>query len=36
MDQLVAEREASGWKPHPSLAKAPLAVDMIRADRDRQ
>jgi antitoxin FitA len=36
MDQLVAEREASGWKPHPSLAKAPLAVDIIRADRDRQ
>lgn len=34
MDQLVAEREAAGWKPHPSLASAPLAVDIIRADRD--
>jgi hypothetical protein len=36
MEQLVAEREASGWTPHPSLAKAPLAVDIIRADRDRR
>ena len=33
-DQLVAEREAAGWTPHPSLARAPLAVDIIRADRD--
>jgi antitoxin FitA len=36
IDQLVAEREASGWKPHPSLAQAPLAVDIVRADRDRR
>ena len=33
-DQLVAERDAAGWSPHPSLASAPLAVDIIRADRD--
>jgi hypothetical protein len=33
-DQLAAQREAAGWKPHPSLAKAPLGVDIIRADRD--
>ena len=33
-DQLLAEREAAGWTPHPSLADAPLAVDIIRADRD--
>ena len=36
MEQLVAEREAAGWKPHPSLARAPLAVDITRADRDRR
>lgn len=34
IEQLMAEREASGWKPHPSLAAAPLGVDIIRADRD--
>ena len=33
-DQLVAEREAAGWSAHPSLARAPLAVDIVRADRD--
>ncbi len=33
-DQLAAEREATGWKPDPSLANAPLAVDIVRADRD--
>ena len=32
--QLVAERKASGWKPDPSLARAPLGVDIVRADRD--
>jgi plasmid stability protein len=34
VEQLVAERQASGWTPHPSLAQAPWAVDIIRADRD--
>lgn len=34
MEELLSEREAAGWTPHPSLAKAPLAVDIIRADRD--
>ena len=33
-EQLMAEREAAGWKPHPTLARAPLAVDIVRADRD--
>ncbi len=34
VEQLIAEREAAGWTPDPSLAKAPLGVDIIRADRD--
>jgi plasmid stability protein len=34
IEQLLAEREAAGWKPDPSLARAPLGVDIIRADRD--
>jgi antitoxin FitA len=34
VEQLVAERRASGWAPHPSLAGAPLGVDIVRADRD--
>jgi plasmid stability protein len=34
LEHLAAERRASGWKPHPSLAQAPLAVDIVRADRD--
>lgn len=34
LEQLMAEREAAGWKRDPSLAKAPLAVDIVRADRD--
>ncbi len=34
LEQLVAERDAAGWKPHPALARAPLAVDIVRADRD--
>lgn len=34
VEQLMAERQAAGWQPDPSLAKAPLGVDIIRADRD--
>jgi hypothetical protein len=34
IEHLIAERQATGWKPHPSLAGAPLAVDIVRADRD--
>lgn len=34
VEHLAAERRASSWEPHPSLAQAPLAVDIIRADRD--
>ncbi|HSQ71260.1 MAG TPA: Arc family DNA-binding protein [Rubrivivax sp.] len=34
VEQLMAERQASGWKPDPALAQAPLGVDIIRADRD--
>ncbi|MGA1287487.1 MAG: FitA-like ribbon-helix-helix domain-containing protein [Rubrivivax sp.] len=34
IEHLIAERRATGWKPHPSLAQAPLAVDIVRADRD--
>ena len=34
VEQLLAERRARGWKPHPSLAGTPQAVDIIRADRD--
>lgn len=34
IEQLVAERRASGWRPDPSLARAPLGVDIVRADRD--
>ncbi|CAD5374205.1 Arc domain-containing protein [Rubrivivax sp. A210] len=34
IEQLMAEREAAGWQPDPSLARAPLGVDIIRADRD--
>ena len=34
VEQLVADRKAAGWKPHPTLARAPLAVDIVRADRD--
>lgn len=36
IEQLAAERQASGWTPDPSLARAPLAVDIIRADRDNR
>ncbi|MDP3084538.1 MAG: Arc family DNA-binding protein [Rubrivivax sp.] len=34
VEQLLAERQASGWQPHPALARAPLAADIVRADRD--
>jgi plasmid stability protein len=34
VEQLLAERRAVGWKPHPSLAGLPLGVDIVRADRD--
>ncbi|WP_326542980.1 FitA-like ribbon-helix-helix domain-containing protein [Pseudorhodoferax sp.] len=34
VEQLLAEREAAGWSPHPALAAAPLAVDIVRAGRD--
>jgi len=34
IEQLMSEREATGWKPHPTLARAPLAADIVRADRD--
>jgi plasmid stability protein len=34
IEQLMAERQASGWLPHPSLRHAPRAVDIVRADRD--
>lgn len=34
IEQLIAERKAAGWKPDSTLARAPLAVDIIRTDRD--
>lgn len=34
MAQLAAERRASAWTPHASLANAPLGADIVRADRD--
>jgi plasmid stability protein len=34
IEQLVAERKASGWTPDPAMAKLPRGVDIIRADRD--
>ena len=34
VEELLAERQAAGWKPHPALARAPLAADIVRADRD--
>ncbi len=36
IEQLVAEREARGWKPDPVMATLPRGVDIIRADRDRR
>lgn len=34
VEQLIAERQASGWKPDPAMASLPRGVDIIRADRD--
>lgn len=34
IEQIVAEREARGWKPDPIMATLPRGVDIIRADRD--
>ena len=34
VEQLLAERRARGWKPHPSLTGTPQGVDITRADRD--
>ena len=34
IEQLVAERQASGWTPDPAMAKLPRGVDIIRVDRD--
>lgn len=34
IEQLLAERRATGWTPQPSLRNAPLAVDIVRAGRD--
>ena len=34
IEQLVAERQARGWKADPRMAGLPLGVDIIRADRD--
>lgn len=36
IEQLLAEREASGWKPDPVMARLPRGVDIVRADRDRR
>lgn len=34
VEQLIAERQASGWSPDPAMARLPRGVDIIRADRD--
>lgn len=34
IEQLMAEREAVGWKPDPAMAALPRGVDIIRADRE--
>ncbi len=34
VEDLVAERRAAGWRPGPVPPGVPLAVDVIRADRD--
>lgn len=36
IEQLLAEREASGWQPDPAMARLPRGVDIVRADRDRR
>jgi antitoxin FitA len=34
VEELMAERRAAGWRPTPVPPGVPLAVDIIRADRD--
>jgi len=34
VEDLVAQRRAAGWRPGPTPPGVPLAVDIIRADRD--
>ncbi len=34
VEELMAERRATGWRPAPVPPGVPLAVDIIRADRD--
>jgi antitoxin FitA len=34
IDQLLAERRATGWTPSAALATAPLGVDIVRVARD--
>ena len=34
IEQLVAEREAAGWKRDPRMVRLPRGVDLLRADRD--
>jgi plasmid stability protein len=34
VEQLLAERRATGWAADPSMATAPLGVDIVRGDRD--
>ena len=34
LGQLMAEREAAGWKPDPRMALLPTGTALIRADRD--
>ncbi len=34
VEDLMAERRSAGWRPSAAVAGIPLAVDIIRADRD--
>ena len=34
VEQLTAERRATGWRPHPTMTDAPTGTDIVRADRD--
>ena len=34
IEQLMAERQAAGWRPDPAMARLPRGVDIVRADRD--
>jgi plasmid stability protein len=36
IEQLIAEREARGWKPDPQMMRLPRGVDLVRSDRDRR